>query len=99
MKHRYEVGRRAEVHWLDAGGSSGWQSRKSALGGKPINARTLAWILQETSTHITLVSTQADNDDVADRTIIPRSLIRKVVYLVDEESPAKSKKLGKDPDA
>ena len=68
------------VEWDDSsscGSSGAWAHKRDAVIEKPIRCKTVGFILDETDTHITLISTSDGENHVSGDMTIPKSAIRK----------------------
>jgi len=66
------------IEWYDAQGNSNWDSTEDALkwSEKPLIVTEVGWVLQETKECLIIASQVSSDDDIGNRTKIPKPWIK-----------------------
>jgi len=77
---KWPLSRRVEIHWQDAGSSTGWRSKDETAKMDPLACRSLGYLVIQTKKKIVLAASQSvSNGDIGDRMVIPRSWVLKIL--------------------
>lgn len=69
------------IDWLDHTGDSGWFDDESIKKQKPITARTIGYLVEETNEYYKLVDTITSDGGYGGLSIILKSCVEKVCQL------------------
>lgn len=87
MKHtkikpvEWPLSSRVEIVWADAAGISGWNDLEDLKTHKPVQAKSVGYLLKADSESVTLIGTQASDNGACQGITIPFSWIREVNLL------------------
>jgi hypothetical protein len=77
---------RVEVEWVDSEGGSGWHPIAKERDEKPrTGCATVGYLFERTRSHVKIVQSLSENENVDNVLTIPRSAIRKVTVLSPKE--------------
>lgn len=74
------------IEWLDAvtHDDNGWKVIEKVINQKPVLVRSVGWVVKDTKTHITLVSSiiRDEKEHIIDGDVtVPKGWIKKVIHL------------------
>ena len=72
---------RVEIIWADACGLNGWTDLEDIKAHRPVQARSVGYLIRADSESVTLIGTQASDSCGCQGITIPFSWIRKVILL------------------
>ena len=76
---------KVHIKWQDiVGQGPNWEEDKDDI--KPANCETLGFVLYENKNYITVCGSKAD-ENVSDRTVIPRGCIVELIKLIPKDDP------------